>query len=524
MSVPALAGPRRRLVRIVDQVMDSLQDVPSSVRWADQLGGGMRPVEPVSGVALTVKSGVLPTDLSGCYMRTGPNLQFFPPTKRTHVFDGDGMVHTVRIAGGSATYNCDYMQTPRYKIEKELGHEWFTRIGEMHGMVGLAKVLAVGGSKGSLHGLQEWETSTANTAIGCTPEGKVWGLMEGGPPFEFRLGETGAVSSVGFDTLSGTHERPVSAHPKFDQRTGETFFHGRELVTKKFYVCRSVDGKVVERADLKMEAGFHHDMFITENYVCVVDGSMRFTPEGIVKKKPLWVMNQSRKLRFGIFPRKSGMLTAEAFIWIEAPVTAELVHTLHASDEGGKITLFTPCQFFLKGTNEGILGDGGPFHMHRFVIDVEQRAVDLQMVPGGEDVITEFPRIRDDRLGLSCRYGFSAIQSMDGEAEFNFTGILKWDMESSRLVGKIAFPEGVVGGEAVFLPRNGSSPDAAGDDGYIGLFHWNVPTRESTFVIYDAQSFSPVPVAELLVPRRVPLGFHAAWITEEQFQKQLSAP
>lgn len=523
MSAPVLAGPRRRLVKIVDQVMDSMQDVPSSIRWADELGGGMRPCEPVSGVALTVKSGQLPMDLAGCYMRTGPNLQFFPPKKRTHVFDGDGMVHSVRFAGGSATYNCDYMQTPRHNLEKELGHEWFTRIGEMHGMVGLAKILAVGSSKAQLHGLKEWETGTANTAIGCTPEGKVWGCMEGGPPFQFRLGETGAVSSVGFDTLSGTHKAPLSAHPKFDQRTGETFFHGRELATKKFYVCRAIDGKVVERADLKMAAGFHHDMFITENYVCIVDGSMRFTPEGVVKKKPLWVMDKKVKLRFGVFPRKSGKMTADAFIWIDSPVTAEVVHTLHAYDEGGKIVLWTPCQFFVKGNNEGILGDGGPFHMHRFVIDVEQKAVDLQMVPGGEDIQTEFPRIRDDRLGLSLRYGFSAIQN-PGESEFDFSGILKWDMESCQLVGRISFPEGVVGGEAVFLSREGSSPDEAGDDGYIGLFLWNVPTRESTFAIYDARSFSSQPIAELLVPRRVPLGFHAAWISEEQFQKQLAAP
>ena len=84
----------------------------------------------------------------------------------------------------------------------------------------------------------------------------------------------------------------------------------------------------------------------------------------------------------------------------------------------------------------------------------------------------------------------------------------------------IHLPDGVIGGEPIFIPSSGGA--SSGDDcGYISMFLWNQNTEESTFALFDAKTFSATPVVELAVPRRVPLGFHAAWITEEQFQKQL---
>ena len=50
----------------------------------------------------------------------------------------------------------------------------------------------------------------------------------------------------------------------------------------------------MDRVDVNMKvAGFHHDMFITENYVVLVDGSTKFTPEGIVQGRPLWNFDQA---------------------------------------------------------------------------------------------------------------------------------------------------------------------------------------------------------------------------------------
>ena len=148
--------------------------------------------------------------------------------------------------------------------------------------------------------------------------------------------------------------------------------------------------------------GFHHDLCITENFVVVIDGSTRFGPKGVVKKKPLWTFEPEAKLRFGIYKRSSGEMTAEAFTWIEADEAAEIVHMLYAYDEGDKIIMWAPAGYYTPDTIESdgkILGDLGQSKMKRFVIDVAQRKVQVENVSGGDKYFTEFPRIRDDRVG-----------------------------------------------------------------------------------------------------------------------------
>lgn len=41
-----------------------------------------------------------PTDITGVYMRNGPNPIVFPWNAREHFFDGDSMVHAIRIKDG----------------------------------------------------------------------------------------------------------------------------------------------------------------------------------------------------------------------------------------------------------------------------------------------------------------------------------------------------------------------------------------------------------------------------------------
>jgi carotenoid cleavage dioxygenase len=515
-----MRSTRRRFVAAWDRVLDSYQDVKASLRWADYFNGGFLPVDAVSNVPLTIRSGQMPENLSGAYMRVSPNPAYWPPRKRTHLFDGDGMMHCVRIVDGSATYSCAFLETPRFKFEQKYGTEWFIRIGEMTGLSGLAKILSAG-KKVTLAGLEDWEASgTANTAIGFTPDGKLWALNEAGPPFRFCLTQEGIPRSLGFDTLLGTHKKFISAHPKMDQRTGEILFHGRMLATNEFYLGRALDGQVTDCISLKVEPGWHHDMFITENFGIIVDGSLRFTPKECIAGKPLWQFQPDVKLRFGVFPRScfGSQPTEDDVIWIECDRAADLVHTFYAYDDDNVITLWAPmCEYLPDGPSGGVLGDVSLSRMIRFVIDVKTKSVTIHEVPGAELYFTDFPRIRDDRMGLKVSSGFSGL--FETGVDLTVTGILKWDFNECRLSGVIKFPDGVFGGEPVFFPSGNNSSDD--DDGYIGMILWNTNTEESTFVLYDAKSFSPTPVVELSSPRRVPMGFHAAWITEEQLQHQL---
>jgi hypothetical protein len=67
------------------------------------LDGNFAPVrEEITAETLPV-IGELPPDLSGMFLRNGPNPQW-SPIGQYHWFDGDGMIHGVRIHNGQASF------------------------------------------------------------------------------------------------------------------------------------------------------------------------------------------------------------------------------------------------------------------------------------------------------------------------------------------------------------------------------------------------------------------------------------
>ncbi|KAJ0010507.1 hypothetical protein Pint_33331 [Pistacia integerrima] len=74
--------------------------------------------------------------LNGEFIRVGPNSKF-SPVAGYHWFDGDGMVHGVRIKDGRATYVSRFVKTSRLKREEFFGGAKFTKIGDLKGLFGL---------------------------------------------------------------------------------------------------------------------------------------------------------------------------------------------------------------------------------------------------------------------------------------------------------------------------------------------------------------------------------------------------
>jgi hypothetical protein len=62
----------------------------------------------------------LPEELRGAYVRTGPNPTSWDPyDERYHWFDGDGLVHVVKLGADKVTFNCDYVKTAKYTVENK---------------------------------------------------------------------------------------------------------------------------------------------------------------------------------------------------------------------------------------------------------------------------------------------------------------------------------------------------------------------------------------------------------------------
>jgi carotenoid cleavage dioxygenase len=69
----------------------------------------------------------------------------------------------------------------------------------------------------------------------------------------------------------------------------------------------------------------------------------------------------------------------------------------------------------------------------------------------------------------------------------------------------------------VFVERPGAKAE---DDGWVLTFVHDGASGASELVVIDAQRFTDPPVARVLLPQRVPFGFHGAFVSSEQLASQ----
>src|SRR5215470_19715271 len=95
------------------------------INWVSDdphLSGNYAPIGPeIDAADLPVIAGRIPPELSGAYMRNGPN-PLFKPIAFTYPMDGDGMIHAVYFNNGRARYRNRFVQTAGLVAERRAGH------------------------------------------------------------------------------------------------------------------------------------------------------------------------------------------------------------------------------------------------------------------------------------------------------------------------------------------------------------------------------------------------------------------
>jgi carotenoid cleavage dioxygenase-like enzyme len=425
--------------------------------------------------------GKLPPELDGMYVRNGPNPQF-PPLRVYHWFDGDGMLHGVRIKDGKASYRNRYVQTDGWKEERKAGKALWGSIGEPPDPI---KLLEGKGYK-----------NTANTAL-VWHHGKLLALWEGGEPTIVKVPD---LETLGLETFGGKLKHPFTAHPKIDTATGEMLFFGYQPIKPyvQFSVCDR-DGKITRTMPIDIpKPVMMHDFAVTPRYAIFMDLPETFDFTRAFKGEPVLKFEPELGARFGVLPRdgKPGDIK-----WFEAK-TCFVFHTLNAYEDDDEVVLLA-CRMKEYPTwldKPEMLGDKAKppapvLYRWRFNLKTgktQEEAVD--------DAGCEFPRLNEAILGRKARYGYVMTGGMDGLAKYD----LEKGASELHKHGKDHF-----GGEGVFVPR----PDGKGeDDGWLVTYVHDQAENKSEMVVIDARDFRSPPVARVLLPQRVPFGFHGTWI------------
>ncbi|MBN3961133.1 carotenoid oxygenase family protein [Nostoc sp. NMS8] len=431
--------------------------------------------------------GELPLELSGMFVRNGPNPQW-KPIGEYHWFDGDGMLHGVQISKGVATYRNRYIQTVGWKKEREAGKAIWS---------GLLEPPQIDNPHGP-------RKNTANTAL-VWHAGQMLALNEGGKPHAIKLPE---LDTIGEYTYNGKLVSAFTAHPKVDPVTGEMIFFGYSLFVPPYlqYSVVSAQGELLRTVPIELPIGvMMHDFAITENYTIFMDLPLTFNLERAQRGEPIMMFERDRSSRFGILPRHGDNSNIR---WFESPA-CYVFHTLNAYEDGDEVVLIA-CRMssttVLSSDESQLDPQGNIPRLYRWRFNLSTGTVREEML---DDVASEFPRVNENRLGRQTRYGYS--NKMTNNPLPLFEGIIKYDFSSGKSQTH-NFGEGRYGGEAVFAPRPGATAE---DDGWLITFVHDEGEDTSELVVVNAQDITAEPVARVIIPQRVPYGFHGTWVVGE---------
>ena len=124
----------------------------------------------------------------------------------------------------------------------------------------------------------------------------------------------------------------------------------------------------------------------------------------------------------------------------------------------------------------------------------------------------DFPKIDVRRQGRRNRisYGLHLVGSTP-DYPAHATGIVKHDRDSGKTEiwhqGEAIQPD-----EALFVPAPNTQAE---DEGWLLSVVYNRATEKSEVIVVDAMRVDAGPIARVLLPRRVPFGFHGMWVPHE---------
>lgn len=445
------------------------------------LEGNYAPVREEIAVDSLRVIGKLPPELDGMFVRNGPNPQF-APVGAYHWFDGDGMLHGVRLLDGKASYRNRYVRTEGWTEERAAGKALYPGL---RGMPDLVKMAA--GKEGF--------KNTANTAL-VWHHGKLLALWEGGAPHEVR-GDT--LETVGRFTFGGKLRHACTAHPKVDPVSGELCFFGYQPVKPYIrYGVADASGTIVHTTGIDIPRPvMMHDFAITSTRAVVMDLPMTLSFGLILGGSP-FRYEPKYGARFGIMPRRGN---GETIKWFKAE-PCYVFHIFNAYDDGEAVVLLgcrmtsfpddiTPPN--LMSARE--LREAAMPYRWRFDLKTGKTTEGPL-----DDVAADFPRVNDSQVGRATRYGYAMRLSMDA--------LHKYDFDKKTCVA-YGFGKGRLGGEPVFVPRPGAKAE---DDGWLVTYVHDAGTEQSEMLLIDARDLKAEPLARVLLPGRVPFGFHGVWI------------
>ncbi|PON83793.1 Carotenoid oxygenase [Trema orientale] len=513
---PTLPGA---LFNALDDIINNFIDPPlrPSVDPKRVLSDNFAPViDELPPTKCLIEKGRLPSCLDGAYIRNGPNPQFLPRGPY-HLFDGDGMLHCLRIShsGKSATLTSRYVHTYKYDIERRAGHPLIPNVfsgfngltaSAARGALSAARIFAGHFNPANGFGL-------ANTSLASFGD-RLYALGESDLPYEVRVTSNGDIQTVGRQDFDGKLFMSMTAHPKLDPDTGETFAF-RYGPVPPFLTYFRFDRSGEKQPDVPIfsmtSPSFLHDFAITKKYAIFTEIQIGMKPMEMIGGGSPVGSDPSKVSRVGVIPRYAK--DESEMRWFEVP-GFNIMHAINAWDEDDAVVMVAPNILSVEHTMERMELVHGLVEKLR--IDLNTGIVSRHPMSASN---LDFAVINPAFLGKKNKYVYAAV----GDPMPKISGVVKLDVSSGRErreceVARRMYGPGCYGGEPFFVAKENPVEE---DDGYLVSYVHDERSGESRFLVIDAKSPQLQIVASVKLPRRVPYGFHGLFVRESDLQKQL---
>jgi carotenoid cleavage dioxygenase-like enzyme len=435
------------------------------------LAGHLAPVpDEIDAVDLPV-DGVLPPELTGRYLRNGPNP--LPGEDPGHWFAGHGMIHGVRLREGRA--------------------EWYRNRWVRTGALAGRSLISPGGRF-------DRTAVVANTHV-IEHAGRLLALMETGFPYVL----TPELDTVGPCDFGGRLTTAMTAHPKCDPVTGELHFFGYGAMPPHLTYHRlSAAGELL--ASVKIPGAgpsMMHDFAITERHAVFLDLPITFRLDLLGQANP-YAWNDDYAARIGVMELdRPGEVR-----WFEIdPCYVFHVGSAHADAQGQVVldgarysaadTVAMWSTFYGTSGPAANAAALGVARLHRWVLDPATGSV---TETARDDRPVEFPTLDDRLVGRASRYLYAVSAG----------AIVKYDERTGGSESH-GLDADTAAGEAVFVPAEGGTSE---DDGWLLSITTRLDGSASQLLVLDASAVAGAPVATVRLPRGVPAGLHGSWVAD----------
>ena len=476
-----------------------LNDLPTHEIPA--LNGNNAPVDTEDVFDNMPVIGQVPADLNGLYVRNGPN-PHYPPDWRYHAYDGDGMVHAVRFQQGQVTYRNRWIQTPALQEERAVGRALWK---------GLKEPMRADREDQPLK-------NTANTDVKYHAGRLVTMWYRSGMPYAV---DPYTLETLGTADYAGAFAK-ISAHSRPDEHTGELLFFDYSLTAPYMeYGVIGPDRQLKHKIEIPLPGPrLPHDMAVTEHYTILHDFPLWPDVEALKAKRYKVRFHADQPSRFAVVPRYG---SAKDIRWFEAKPNY-MLHVVNAWEEDSEVVMVgTPYRIHRTASGEldarrlehTINQRQRDFLLYEWRFDLKTGKTHERVI---DDVLnSEFPVINSAYQGRKNRYSYNIIFPQGGREEPRFPGLVKYDLGTGGYVAYSAGPQYFYN-EPGFAPRDNSQGE---DDGYLVTPVWNPTDGRSEIQVFDCRGarLAEGPIARILLPRRIPHGFHASFVSQRTLDR-----